>query len=430
MQRKILTIILSLLMLLIFAPPALAQEAGGAQLVFGDNLILEEGQTLNRDVIVFGGNVTVPASSKITGDMVVFGGNANIDGTVAGDIGMIGGNISLGETAVVDGDIGLVGGRPNVAEGAVVKGRIENINRFDYNYDQSEHDLIPGIPPIPPTPPIPSFSDSFDGSGLFHWIGRLISDALWNISLLIILSLITWLVAAFMPEQMLGVRRTVTAAAPMSFGFGLLTAVIVGLSFLLIFTICLLFVPFIALFVAGIATLFGWIVIGQIIGERLLVASGRSQPGFIFSSLIGVVILTVVANMPVVGQVPCLGFLLNLIGFMIGLIVALTGLGAVLLTRFGTRPYPPSSYTAFGGWTPSPGGATYTSPADDLDLDLASSGEAELKAKIKAALAETDAVDTTTPEEPAQPEPAADEPAEEPSEPGPDDEQTDPEGRQ
>jgi len=418
MNQKVLTLILSLVLLLGFAPPALAQEADGGQVIFGDNLIVEAGQTLKRDVVVFGGNVTVHATGKIEGDLVVFGGSANIDGTVDGDIGMIGGNIDMGETAVVNGDIGLVGGHSNIADGATFGGHIENLNRWDYDYDLGGHienlnrwdydydqsfdsnndDEGPDLPPIPRT-------NEFDDFSPFRWIGRAIGDIFWNAALVIILGLIAWLVAAFMPEQMFTVRQTVTEATPASFGFGLLTSLIIAVSFLLVITICLAFVPFLAALVAGVASLFGWIVIGQIIGERLLSTNGRPQPTFAFSTVIGVAILTLVTNMPVIGEIPCIGFLLGLIGGLVGLLVSLTGLGAVMLTRFGTRPYPPQPPSYWSGRSPSPRpDVDYSGSEPASDLGVAPASEAELKARIKAALAEADQADEALEGEPADPD--------------------------
>lgn len=415
MKKNILSTMLSLLLLLVFATPVFAQGPSGAQVVFGNNLDVENETTLNRDVVVFGGQVFVDETSKINGDMAVFGGNVDIqgaidgdtivfggyvtvDGTIDGDIGLVGGNISLGETAVVKGDIGLVGGQPDIAEGAVVEGEIRGPNQFEYEYGDQRSDDDGGFIPTPPAPPVAPDFPFGNGFSPFRWISNVVSDIFWNISLLVTLGLISWLVAAFMPEQMLNVRNTVTGAGPLSFGVGFLSSVVTAVSVLLVFTICLAFVPAAAALVIGVAALFGWIVIGQIIGERLLVASGVPYPNFIVSSIIGVAVLTLVTNMPVIGQIPCIGFLLSLVGSIVGLIVVFTGIGAVLLTRFGTRSYASGSGYSYGGGSgggasPSPTGGSrvrWTDPAPDVSEEEPTSSEAELNAKIKAALAEAD----------------------------------------
>jgi hypothetical protein len=186
-------------------------------------------------------------------------------------------------------------------------------------------------------------------------------------------------------------------------------------------------VPFVAVVILGIAGLFGWIVIGQIIGERLLVANGRAQPSLGMSSVVGVSVLTLLTNMPVVGEIPCIGFLLGLIGSIVGIGVALTGIGAVLLTRFGTRPYLPSEYSYAGGSsaTRSPSGgrpARWTEPDLDLSEENAASSEEELNAKIKAALTDADAPPEAKPED-ELPEKKPKKPKNDEPSPGPDDEE-------
>ena len=416
MKRKILFIVVALIVPLIFATPAFAQGPDG-RVVFGDNFVLEAEKTHDGDLAVFGGSVTTEPASEIDGDMIVFGGNADIqgdidgdmvvfggnvdiNGTVDGDIGAIGGNVNLGENAVVKGDIGLVGGRVNRAEGSVVEGDVQGINEFDYDFGGGDkhNDESPGV--VPPVAPPPSVRVP----GFFSFLGRLVGDIVQTVALLVVLGLITWLVVTFMPEQTGRVRETLTSTPPLSFGVGFISSVVTAISFVLVLTICLAFVPFLAALLIGIAALFGWIVIGQIIGERLLSNSGRPMPGLIFSAIVGVTVLTVVTNMPVIGEIPFLGVFFSLIGSVVGIVVALTGIGAVLLTRFGTRPYVSATASSFGGNPSSPSMGRrvhWTEPAPDVSEEDAPSSDEELNAKIKAALAEADkAADDEEPEEP------------------------------
>lgn len=420
MNRKILiTAFLAFAFLLILAAPALAQEPGKDEVVFGENFVLESEQThrgdlailggnatlesnsvQDGDLFVLGGNLTAESASTIEGDLAVFGGNVKISGTVNGDVGVLGGNVDLADAAVVNGNVGLVGGHLDQAPGATVTGDVQGLNRFRTDFDPFEdHDRAPGAP-IPPAPP-GGFGEA-RSAGVFYWVGKVFGDIFWNVALLVVLGLITWLVTAFMPEQMFNVRQTLTGSAPLSFGVGLLTsivaAVLVPVAVILLITICLAIVPIVAYVALGIATLFGWIVIGHVIGERLLTASGRSQPGLVFSSIVGVSVLTLIAKMPVIGLIDCIGF----IGTMFGALVAMVGLGAVLLTRFGTRPYPAASGSSSypGSGSPSSGvGSGYsgsrvrwTDPEPDVSEEETIVSEDELKARIRAALAEADEV--------------------------------------
>ena len=435
MKKRIFIIVVALMIPLIFATPAFAQGPDG-RVIFGDNFVLETEETFDGDLVVFGGNVTTRTGSEVDGDMVVFGGNADIqgdidgdmvvfggnvdiNGTVDGDIGAIGGNVNLGEKAVVKGDIGLVGGQVNRAEGSVVEGEVQGINEFDYDFGDGRHDdkdEFSGI--VPPVSP-PDFPGSSRVSGFFGFIGRLVSDVVETISLLVVLGLITWLVAAFMPEQMIRVRDTLASSLPLSFGVGFVSSVVTAVSFVLVLTICLAFVPVLAAVLIGIAALFGWIVIGQIIGERLLSSNGHAMPSLIFSAIVGVTVLTIVTNMPVIGEIPLLGVLFSLVGSVAGMIVAVTGLGAVLLTRFGTRPYVNGTASPYGGNPSSPSmgrHVRWTEPAPDVSEEDAPSSEEELNAKIKAALTEAEE-NGDDEEKPKKRKPRRKKPDDEPDEP-------------
>lgn len=457
MDRKVSTLILTVILMFAFVTPAFAQEPNnsGDQIKFGENFVLEAEQTYDGDLAILGGNATLEANSEldgdlavlggnftakaesvIDGDVIVFGGNVNIDGTVDGDLGAIGGNVNLSDTAIIKGDVGSLGGRVERAEGATVEGDVQNLGKFRDKHesrndddDDNRRDAFPN-PPVAPSAPGFDRYDHSGGGSVFGWIGAIFGDIFWNVSLLIMLGIITWLVAAFMPEQMLNVRETLTSSAPLSFGLGLLTSIVavvlIPVAFLLLITICLALVPIVAYIALGIATLFGWIVVGHVLGERLLIASGRPQPSLIFSSIVGVSILTLITNLPVIGLIDCIGF----IGGVIGALIAMAGLGAVLLSRFGTRPYPlqggPASPPRSGG----PSGAAYTrtrvhwtDPAPDVSEEEQPASEEELRAKIREALAEADELEAARakaealryanpqPEPEIEPEDEAEEPA-------------------
>jgi hypothetical protein len=389
--------------------------------VFGDNLTLEEDETISGDVVVFGGNVTMKESSRIEGELAVFGGKAKIEGTVEGNVAVMGGNVKLGETAVVEQDVLLFGGKADIDEGAVIEGdRVNLMGRgFDGHFDFGEDGFtMPPIPdkpdlpiiPQPPQPEFPSFANR-----VLDFFG----DLARTIAGLVVLAVISWAVATFMPEQMKQVGDTVAESGPMSFGFGLLTMVlslVIGIPLLI--TICLAFIPILAYILIGIAVLFGWIAIGQLIGERLLIATGQSYPNFVASTVVGTLVLTIAAKMPIISWIPCIGIIFGLLGMLLATVLSLTGLGAVLLTRFGTRPYiPGSAYSVPGGPVPSPSPRADNIDPDFSDLDINSASEAELRAKIKAVLAEADKLDETpepepepTDEETPEPEQSTDEP--------------------
>jgi len=83
----------------------------------------------------------------------------------------------------------------------------------------------------------------------------------------------------------------------------------------------------VALFVAGV---FGWIAIGYEIGQRFTAAIHQNwHPAF--SASLGVFTLTLVAK--ALTGIP----VLNCVGWLVPFLLGLAGLGAVLMTRFGTQ---------------------------------------------------------------------------------------------
>ncbi len=393
----------------------LLTACSGDGVIMGSNHTLGENEVVEDDLTVFGGNVTIPETAKVEGDLVVMGGNVAVHGTIEGDVATFGGNVNLKSTAQVDGDIVTVGGNVNREEGATVEGDTETVNSFGEtgtaNNDTSDDDDDDNGREA-------AFSGSHRGSaGFGGWFFYLVTDTIQQIVLLFGLGLIAWLVAAFLPEQMYNVGQTVSDSTPLSFGMGVLTAILAGVLFipmvLLIATICLAIIPFAFYLLLGVGALLGWIVIGQLIGERLLTSLDRPLPSLVMSSIVGVLVLTILTRMPVISVIPLIGGVFWFVGWLVGVLVMLTGLGAVVLTRFGTRPYVPGSLPLGGnGGSYSPPPSTPpSSMMDPTDFDREARADAELKAKIKAALAEADEPkDEPDPEPEDKPSPEADEP--------------------
>ena len=418
MMKSIITAtILTFILLFSFTPSALAQGPDdGDKWVFGSNLTLSENEVVDGDLVVFGGNVTIPESASVSGDMVVLGGNATVIGKIDGDIMVMGGNANLQSTSVVGGSINAFGGNINQAEGASVEGSVDELG--------GEEDDDPEIH-------FPIHSNTSYG-----FAGRVASffiNTTWNIFLLLALGALGWLVAAFLPDHMQTVGDTISQAAPLSFGMGLLTMILVAIlsipMVLLIITICLAIVPIAVYLLLGVAILFGWIVIGQLLGERVMGALDRPLASFTVSTAVGVIIITAITNMPIIEAIPVLGTLFSFLGGLIGILIALTGLGAVVLTRYGTRPYlatGPSFNTTSTTYTP------YTPPTPppsrSTDFSREERAEAELKARIKAALAEAEQDEgaeapQSEPDEPAsEPKKKPPKPKKKPDKPTPTDE--------
>jgi cytoskeletal protein CcmA (bactofilin family) len=303
-MKKVLLACLLALLLAVSATPVFADGDGG-RVIFGGSFTLESGERLDGDLVIFGGSAVLEEDSRVDGDVVVMGGNASVAGEVDGDVVTFGGNVEVRSTAVVEGNLATIGGNVEREAGAVVRGKevegfeFEGLPRFTRVYTYRWPDW---------------FSFIF---GVFKAI--FVALALAALGLLIVL---------FWPKQTEVVGQAVLDAPLPSGGVGLLTAVVaVALMVLLAITICLSPVAFllgVAMLVAGI---FGWAAVGLLVGQRLLEAFKVKVITPLIAVAVGILLLSLL------GAIPCLG---TIFGFVVGCL----GLGAVVLTRFGTQTYP------------------------------------------------------------------------------------------
>ena len=83
--------------------------------IFGEELEVLEGATVNGDVVIFGGNAVL--AGTINGDVTVWGGNIELSGPINGDLVMFGGNVEMVGSADVSGECTLLGGNVSDDEG-------------------------------------------------------------------------------------------------------------------------------------------------------------------------------------------------------------------------------------------------------------------------------------------------------------------------
>ncbi|MCO6449775.1 MAG: polymer-forming cytoskeletal protein [Caldilineales bacterium] len=350
---KVLLVAL-VLSLLVIPGVAYAQDPDyGDQVIFGSNFVLHSGETINGDLAVFGGSVSLEEGSQVKGDVVVFGGSLLVRGMVDGDIAVIGGSVQLDSTAVVTGDVSGFGGSINQSPGAEIKG--STVEGFRFDQSGGPEIRIPGIPPIPFGPDaVPEINiTSPMQRGPFEWFIGYFLRGMSAIALAAILAALGVVLVVLFPKPTERVATTASENAVVSFGSGCLTLVLgIPLLILLAITICLIPLS-VVLGVALIAAwVFGWLAVGWLLGKRLLLALNTENHTPVIEAVVGVAVLTLVWQLP--GVVPCVGGFLS---WLIGLVVGCIGLGAVMLSKFGTRTYgapPPARTTPAGPQLPPP----------------------------------------------------------------------------
>jgi hypothetical protein len=315
---KKITVLSAVVVLLCLVFPMTAMAAGpeDTKVIFGSNYTLSSGDILDSDLMVLGGSADLEIGSLVKGSVFVLGGNLTIFGEVEGDLGVLGGNVDLGGTAVVRGDVGMLGGNLNRAPGAVIEGDVASDFNFDFD-----------------TPSL-SFPDGFEFSSLPSFAFPRISpwiSVLWFVFRVFVMAALAMLVVMFWPTP---TRRIADAAVSQPLaagGLGSLT-LIAGPVLLLVLLITLLLAPlsvigFVLLVAAGV---FGWIGLGYEVGRRIGVAMKWELQDPVAAGL-GTLLLSLVAGG--IDFIPCVGWLAPF------LVISL-GLGAVMLTRFGSQEYP------------------------------------------------------------------------------------------
>ena len=291
------------------------QSQDGDQLVLGGNFTLQSGETLDGSLIVLGGNAQIMQNATVNGDIVILGGSLAIDGVTNGDVFILAGLGELGSTALVRGDVTAISGNLRRDPGAQVEGRV------------SENVTSPVPLPLPGQLETPSVTPPVivrDSLSIWDGLFFLFRSFMW--------AALAILIVLFFPKNTQMIADTVVASPIVAGGLGVLTALVAPIMLVVVaITIIGIPVSLLGALVLGAAWAYGMVVVGVETGNRL----GRfanQEWALPVSAGIGTFLMTIVVNG--IGEViPCIGWLAP---FLIGSV----GLGATLLTVFGTRRYP------------------------------------------------------------------------------------------
>jgi len=286
-----------------------------------------------QDIVRFGESVFVTADEMVRGDLVVFGADAIIEGRVTGNVVVIGGDLRARSGSEIKGDAVIIGGTIDEDHDAIIHGE-----RIMFE------DFLPagGIPAALGL-----------GDWRFKWI-------MFPVGLFIKLVL-AFLVVLFLRDRVLVSAEHLGSGYFKSFGTGLLAACVgfFGLLVVLIpLFITLIGIPLGILLIMSCVGVFviAWTVfaygLGRVVGERLQIESD--------SPFLAVFIGGVVISLPdliAIGlgaaHILPLYWAFKVFGGLIRLFAFASGLGALVLGRFGSR-----SIQSPGGAAPPATGPT------------------------------------------------------------------------
>jgi hypothetical protein len=226
----------------------------------------------------------------------------------------------MSETSVVNGDLVTVGGSLTRDPGSDIQGEVvTNIPIPDIQ--------IPDVPsppnaPNPPSPPNPP-NVSFD----YNPIGNFFQMLFTAVSV----SLLAMLASLFLQAQIERVGQAIVGQPVIAGSIGLLAGVLSPVVLVILaVTIILAPVAVLAALALALAWLFGLIAIGTEVGERFTRAINQTWAAPLTAGMGTFLMMIVVGG---IGMIPCLGWLTTAL-------VALLGVGGVVLTIFGTQTYP------------------------------------------------------------------------------------------
>jgi len=362
-----LVLLLAVGLTLFAAPPALADgnpPGDGGVVIWNEDYTLGEGKQVDGDLVVFNGDVTLEAGSRVKGSVVVWNGDADVEGLIEGDLVVSSGDIHLGESAWVEGDVvcswdcDLKQEEEARVDGGIVEG--DPWRGFQFGRQNGAQIPVPSLHTLWASGP----------GEVLSWILKILR----NLVTVLVVVAVAGLVALIWPHPTARVGRTVAEAPWPSFGMGLLTAVAAtALIVALTVTVCLTPAAALVAFVLGAAGLFGWIGVGAIVGERLLKAlnvheargNGSGDEGVsLWAAGLGTLVVTLV------GAGLSVALCLAPLGWFAIFILGCMGLGAVVLTRFGTTAYIPAT------------ARPHSSPAAEAPELLGSSGEQDTGSEV------------------------------------------------
>ncbi len=256
---------------------------------FGSTVVVNSGEVICSDLTSFGGTVIVRGT--VLGDVVAFGGEVVIDGKVDGNVMLYSGNVTLQDGAQVNGDIHLCGGHWLHGTDSQLRGSVIDCTR-------GVSQLVTGD----------------EGVEFRFW------------------SLVTWvalgiLLTSLLPEHVMLVRTTAKNKLRRSLVLGLLSILLAPAILAVLFAL-IIPIPLAILIAIGLiaAWALGTIAVGWQIGDYIMRTVCPHQNTRVLQVVVGLTVLILAGSLPYIGWLIILG-------------AGLLGLGAVFLSRFGTRLY-------------------------------------------------------------------------------------------
>ncbi|MDH7494228.1 MAG: hypothetical protein QHH44_10095 [Candidatus Saccharicenans sp.] len=270
-----------------------------AQPTLKEEIIISPEET-QKNVLAFGSRVVV--EGKVEESVVVFGGEITVSGEVGRSVVGFGSKVIIRSSAVIREDLVVLGGTLEKEPGC--------------NIGQDTVFIPTGG----------KFASEIFRKGIFFQLGTIFL-AIKLISLFFGI-LLTIFVAGLFPRQVYFAAGKIRTDFWPILGTGFLAMLIYAgliiLSALLMFVIIGIPLLFMAILAGLVLKVFGGTAFSYFFGESFLRALNvKKMPHLIWTAVIGLVLVTILSLIPV-------------LGFIFSLVVSLVGWGVAIRTRFGT----------------------------------------------------------------------------------------------
>jgi hypothetical protein len=272
--------------------------------------------TGGKNIVKIGSDVKIEAGQKVY-NVVVVGGQITVSGTVEKSVVAVGGSVVLTRTAVVGGNVVSIGGVIVIARDAEVGGSLTEINSSNLN-------------------------EIFATAVSSEWKGWSWIFAVISLSIFLVILVSAMLIVALLPKPVRVVSEAIHENTFKVVLCGLLGLVLIApLALLLTISVVgIALIPLEMIFVVC-SVLLGFIAVGRFAGRAVFHILGRKDPSILRETFWGLIILWLIGWIPY-------------IGWMVKAIAIVVGLGAALVTRFGTHE----------GWKCVPPPTSPTMPED------------------------------------------------------------------
>lgn len=286
---------------------------------FEETYRLRSGESLDGDQVWVGSNLALDQGSAVNGSVTLIGDRVTAGGLVSGDLTAIASDFTLDSTARITGDLTYCADRASIHDRAQVDGERRN---------ECTNDRCSAL-------------DRGAATGGDRWQPTFLTRLLGVVGRTLFLGGVAGLGTVLFPAGLRRMSFSMRSAPYASAGIGFLTLVAAGgisavyvLSLILVLPLLALPLFLLVWLALGLALLLGWAAFAHPVGGWILRRAGvADQPPMVQAVVGGLALGVAVTVWDLFG-------ITSWIGWLAALIVSAIALGAVILTRLGTRAYP------------------------------------------------------------------------------------------